>query len=42
MTIKPGFTHEYTIYLTVGKPEEIRARFGAVRATALKQGPSNK
>lgn len=34
MTIEPGFIYDYTIYLTIGKPEEIRERFRKIRNTA--------
>jgi hypothetical protein len=36
MTIVPGFVHDYTIYLTIGTPDQMRARFAAVRATAAR------
>ncbi|MES2658791.1 MAG: hypothetical protein V4689_09235 [Verrucomicrobiota bacterium] len=31
LAIAPGFTHDYTIHLTIGTPEEMRARFGVIR-----------
>ena len=31
MRIKPGFVHDYTIHLTIGTAEEMRARFKAIR-----------
>jgi len=31
MAIKPGFVHEYTVHLTIGRAAEIRERFAALR-----------
>lgn len=33
MAIKPGFRHDYRIHLTIGTPEEMRARFKPLRPT---------
>ena len=38
MQIKPGFVHDYTIHLTIGTADEMRARFGALR----KEAPAGK
>ncbi len=35
LAIKPGFTHEYLVHLTIGTPEEIRGRFGKIHAAKL-------
>ncbi|WP_348223504.1 hypothetical protein [Luteolibacter sp.] len=31
LTIKPGFSHEYTVHLTIGTAEEMRSRFGEIK-----------
>lgn len=33
LSIKPGFVHDYTIHLTIGTAEEMRARFAEVRSS---------
>jgi hypothetical protein len=34
IAITPGFRHDYRVHLTIGTPEEMRARFTKLRATA--------
>jgi hypothetical protein len=31
--LRPGFEHDYTVYLTLGRLEQIRERFGDLRAS---------
>ena len=42
MQIKPGFVHDYTIHLTIGTAEEMRARFEAARKEAAASGDKEK
>lgn len=42
MQIKPGFVHDYTIHLTIGTAEEMRARFEAARKQAAASGDKEK